>query len=129
MNKKINNLQALRAFAALNVIFYHIIGTSPSYNFQLKTFDFLTGWGANGVDIFFVISGFVMVYIQKNKPRTPKAFLTDRFFRIVPMYWLLTAVIALLLIFLPTSFRQLQWSPKWLLDCFFIPISSSVLIH
>lgn len=49
------------------------------------------GWdsGASGVDIFFVISGFVMAYSGK-KEAAP--FLESRFIRIVPMYWLITAL-------------------------------------
>jgi peptidoglycan/LPS O-acetylase OafA/YrhL len=66
----INNLQILRAFAAINVVLFHIIGTSVSYGQGVVQFSFLEGWGANGVDIFFVISGFVMVYTQLKNPKS-----------------------------------------------------------
>jgi peptidoglycan/LPS O-acetylase OafA/YrhL len=48
-----------------------------------------------GVDCFFVISGFVMVYSSSAMFATPKAgvaFLLKRLARIVPMYWMTTAV-------------------------------------
>ena len=52
----IENLQSLRAFAAINVVLFHILGSSISYGFSLQLLSTFEGWGANGVDIFFVIS-------------------------------------------------------------------------
>ncbi len=101
--KQLWNLQALRAFAALNVVFFHIIGTASAYGYPVNIFAFLTGWGANGVDLFFVISGFVMVYIQHTKDKSPSDFIKDRLLRIAPTYWLLTLVCALLLFATPSS--------------------------
>jgi exopolysaccharide production protein ExoZ len=76
---KINNIQALRAFAAIAVVFYHtdyIIGAHPI--------------GAFGVDVFFVISGFIMARIcDKN----PQFFFRRRLIRIVPPYWFLTILL------------------------------------
>lgn len=43
------------------------------------------GLGAIGVDVFFVISGFVMANAVRGK--TPGQFLSDRFWRIYPAYW------------------------------------------
>ena len=66
------NLQCARAFAALAVVGYHM-GTLP--------------FGQAGVDIFFVISGFIMSVVA---PREGHAFLRRRLIRIVPLYWLTT---------------------------------------
>lgn len=47
--------------------------------------------GASGVDVFFVISGFIMVYVGRERFGQPKAgrtFLTQRILRIGPLYWL-----------------------------------------
>ncbi|MEO6328449.1 MAG: acyltransferase [Ginsengibacter sp.] len=70
----LKNLQVLRAFAALFVVFHH-------YNFlNFKP-------GAFGVDIFFVISGFIISFvIEKDK----ESFFLKRLLRIVPMYFLAT---------------------------------------
>lgn len=54
---KINNLQVLRAFAALNVALFHILGTSTAYGFGLNYMKPLLGWGSNGVDIFLFFLG------------------------------------------------------------------------
>jgi hypothetical protein len=104
----LNNIQALRAFAALNVVFFHIIIASNSYNQGVGFFSFLTGWGANGVDIFFVISGFIMVYIQDKKSRTALSFLYNRIVRIAPIYWLLTILVVSIYFVLPSVFRELK---------------------
>jgi peptidoglycan/LPS O-acetylase OafA/YrhL len=87
-------VQALRAVAALLVVLYHALEvwgdridpTAPG-----------VGWtnGAAGVDIFFVISGFVMVVSSRRLAGKPGAWLTflrHRIVRIVPLYWLLTTV-------------------------------------
>ncbi|RQT14385.1 acyltransferase [Burkholderia contaminans] len=66
------NLQCARAFAALAVVGYHM-GVLP--------------FGQAGVDVFFVISGFIMSVVA---PREGRAFLRKRLIRIVPLYWLTT---------------------------------------
>ena len=67
------NLQLLRAFAALNVVLFHTIGTC-FLRYETDFISYLEGWGANGVDIFFVISGFVMLYTQIDNKRTVKVY-------------------------------------------------------
>lgn len=70
------SLQYLRAIAATAVVVFH---TEWSH----------TVLGAAGVDIFFVISGFVMAMVGDRAP-SPRAFITARALRIVPLYWLVT---------------------------------------
>ena len=52
---------------------------------------------SGGVDLFFVISGFVMVLSTQNRRHDPRAFLMQRFTRIVPFYWVMTFVMAVAL--------------------------------
>jgi peptidoglycan/LPS O-acetylase OafA/YrhL len=108
----INNLQILRAFAAMNVVLLHIIGTSKRYGAPVHALSFLEGWGANGVDLFFVISGFVMVYTQSLKPKAALAFFKNRVIRIVPIYWFLTFSIVALYLVLPSVFSRLHPTVK-----------------
>ncbi|WP_290700469.1 acyltransferase [Amphritea sp.] len=103
----IENLQVLRAFAAINVVFFHIIGTAESYGQPTHLFSVLEGWGANGVDVFFVISGFMMLHIQMKRKRSVVAFYKSRLIRVLPAYWLLTTVVILAFLVAPNAFREL----------------------
>ncbi|ENV34777.1 Exopolysaccharide production protein ExoZ [Acinetobacter gerneri DSM 14967 = CIP 107464 = MTCC 9824] len=104
----LNNIQLLRAFAAINVVFFHIIGISVQYGMPATNFLFMKDWGQNGVDIFFVISGFIMVYIQSKKRKAPLDFFRNRVERIVPIYWILTALLCVLYFILPSAFANTE---------------------
>jgi exopolysaccharide production protein ExoZ len=82
---KLLNVQALRAYGALAVAFYHT-GFSLAIGLRRPI-------GSFGVSIFFVISGFIMAMICDSNPRQ---FLSRRIARIVPLYWLLTALVFLI---------------------------------
>ncbi|MCB2054490.1 MAG: acyltransferase [Geminicoccaceae bacterium] len=106
----LSNLQILRAFAALNVVFYHVIVTSRLYGQPVDHMAFLQDWGQSGVDLFFVISGFVMVHVQARAPRSPAAFLAGRITRIAPVYWGLTLFVVALYYLWPAVFRDMPMS-------------------
>lgn len=87
----------LRGFAALSVVIHHVFAVS---NGSIGRFspDWLTTVGAAGVDVFFVISGFIMYYTSFTGPRSsPSAvtFLKRRVLRIYPIYWICLGVIVL----------------------------------
>ena len=75
----IYSIQYLRAIAALMVAANHVF----AYPYDIET-------GEQGVDIFFVISGFIILYIMEKNQRTYGKFLMSRFFRIAPLYYLIT---------------------------------------
>ena len=95
----LTNIQSLRAFAALNVAMFHAIGAGVAYGMKASLMAPLEGWGANGVDLFFVLSGFLMTLVLTTKygfDRTGlKAYAFNRFMRIFPLYWL-AAIMGLL---------------------------------
>ncbi|MEN7530442.1 acyltransferase [Cupriavidus sp. DL-D2] len=101
----LNNIQILRALAALAVVMFHVIGISKVYGLSTSLVR-IEGWGDCGVDVFFVISGFVMVYTQDRKHRTASEFFKERLLRIVPIYWLLTFAMIALLFVVPAAFRD-----------------------
>ena len=115
----LSNLQYLRAFAAINVVYLHVLIGGNSYNRPSTMFPILGEWGANGVDIFFVISGFVMIYSQINNPKTILKFYKSRLLRIVPIYWLITFTIILLFLFFPDIFRSFNTDVKKSISSFF----------
>jgi exopolysaccharide production protein ExoZ len=86
------SIQALRAIAALLVFWGHAIN---AVHLKIEA-DFPHLYGPFGVDLFFVISGFVMVYSSERlfgQPGAPITFFVRRLARIVPLYWLATAVL------------------------------------
>jgi exopolysaccharide production protein ExoZ len=104
MNEKLNNLQALRAFAAINVAAYHAIGDAAKYRIDTGVLEILNGWGRNGVDIFFVLSGFIMILITSGRDEGPWRFLMRRFVRIVPLYWIVSAVLLFIAMVIPAIY-------------------------
>lgn len=104
----ISNLQVLRAVAAVIVIMLHTINLNPEYGFKSNVLPFFREWGRQGVDIFFVISGFVMVLTQHRKNRAVGGFIMDRIIRIVPIYWVLTIFATLLSLTIPAMVRRLH---------------------
>jgi exopolysaccharide production protein ExoZ len=90
-SQKNDTIQALRFFAALTVVFDHIIYFASSESH--KTLVHVDG--RFGVDIFFVISGFIMISIASRPwhwTETPQSFAWKRFSRIVPLYWIATVL-------------------------------------
>lgn len=86
----LNNLQALRTIAALMVVLLHV-GSIEHLGIKQPLL-----FGHAGVDLFFVISGFVMVYTISKRPVGAGAFFLNRVIRIVPLYWAFTAGLFLL---------------------------------
>ncbi len=90
-------VQALRALAALSVAFTHVVHDALTlwpHSHALAWVYTAMPWGA-GVDVFFVISGFVIVHSSQNLYGTPQAgrrFAARRLARIVPLYWLMTSL-------------------------------------
>ena len=80
--KTLYGIQYLRAVAALAVVVFHAAERSGG-SFRI---------GAAGVDVFFVISGFIMWVMSDSRPLTPARFMLERIQRIVPIYWIVTAV-------------------------------------
>lgn len=119
----INNIQLLRGFAAINVVVFHIIGAASTYHMDVVFFQFLKGWGANGVDIFFVISGFIMLYTEINNRKPVGIFLKNRLIRVVPLYWMATFFIILINFVLPTVFKSMTITPDWAIASLFFTSS------
>ncbi|MFP3546348.1 acyltransferase [Rhizobium sp. SIMBA_035] len=111
--KTLYGIQYLRAFAALAVVVFHAAERTGGH-FAI---------GAAGVDVFFVISGFIMWVISDRRPVTPQRFLLDRIKRIAPSYWLVTGIMVAGA--LAGLFPNLQLSAGHLLgSLFFIPVRS-----
>ena len=112
LQNKIDSIQVLRFFAAFSVMMVHL----PVFEFGI--------WG---VDIFFVISGFIMMYVTENNE---KFFLLKRIFRIVPLYWILTLGVFALAIFVPNVLNNTTANIVHLIkSLFFIPFDKNGTGH
>lgn len=93
---RLDHVQALRGVAAFLVLMAHLMqiegrtATNPILPNQLD-------WGMMGVDLFFVISGFIMVFITRSDRsgggRKVPEFLFARISRIYPLYWIVSAAL------------------------------------
>jgi exopolysaccharide production protein ExoZ len=94
------SIQYLRALAALTVLVSHALyWPLESRNEALLI------TGRLGVEIFFVLSGFIITVIGGEGRFGPVAFARNRIMRIVPMYWLATFLVVALATASPSSFR------------------------
>ncbi|MCX7085678.1 MAG: acyltransferase [Methylococcales bacterium] len=99
---KIDTLQAIRAFASIAVMLFHgtqIIHERLNYLF-LNNF-FIAGF--SGVDIFFVLSGFIILYTSNSNSIDSSIFLKKRFIRIYPIYWLVTLLLVIAFFISPST--------------------------
>lgn len=109
---RLTAVQALRGIAALAVTLAHIIGDiTARTGVELVP---RAAVGAAGVDLFFIISGFIMVYASRGLRGQAvgwSIFLGRRLARVVPLYWLVT------LIYLLLQIAQGKWhviQPDWI---------------
>lgn len=92
----LNGLQIMRGIAAGLVVWHHALEEAEYVRYGGAPPDWLIRIGAAGVDIFFVISGFIMMYTSfaPNKAcPTPAQFVWRRFLRIYPLYWICCGLI------------------------------------
>ncbi|EEW1799930.1 acyltransferase [Escherichia coli] len=85
MNNKIISIHYLRGIAALLVVFFHFRFYLNNVYAQHDLGTLLFGGGAFGVDLFFMISGFIIA-MSTNKTNSPFIFVIRRFFRIYPAF-------------------------------------------
>jgi exopolysaccharide production protein ExoZ len=117
-------VQVLRGIAALMIVFHHYVGTSVERGFAISGLE-RAAVGNAGVDIFFIISGFIMEYTVGSRvfqSGDRGRFVARRLARILPLYWVLTLTAYLIATFLPfvvnssTTTKQLMFSMVLLPD-------------
>ena len=130
-HQKINSLQLLRAIAVGFVVFIHsayfgvpiISSINPTDSFyNLKT------WGTIGVDLFFTISGFIMTIVipAYMKPKGWKDYFAKRMIRIIPLYYLLSVLDALVTVYVHHEALTFQVIIKSLI---FFPVFDKLFIY
>ena len=99
---RLDVVQVLRGVAALLVVGYHGVGyQTASHGDGIE--GFISRTGASGVDLFFMISGFIMVYATRKSSGGAAAaaeFLAKRVARVFPVYLVVTLVYVLTMLVL-----------------------------
>ncbi len=118
----IKNIQALRALAVYLVVLAHSLPTLAMGGLDAARLAF----GLAGVDIFFVISGFIMVVTTDTRETQPGDFIWHRITRVVPLYWLLTLLVFAVALAAPSLVQATRSNPVELVkSLFFIPFVKS----
>ena len=116
----IHGIQYLRGFAAFAVVCFHI---SEQFGGPLAV-------GAAGVDVFFVISGFIMWVTTAGRPADPLRFMWRRIIRIVPLYWIVTLLTTVGILLRPQFFYGHELSlDNFVGSLFFLPVLQDGSLH
>ena len=106
-DKNLQLIQVLRGIASLLVVLFHATANYSDIFHTKFLFDFFQ-FGSAGVDIFFVISGFIITYTALQVLEYPKkllSFLRRRAIRIYPTYWIIISLLLLSQVMLPHFFK------------------------
>src|SRR5664279_2860656 len=117
------HIQVLRFFAAVAVVAFHAAGIAPDgFKVPDGAVAFALSYGGSGVDLFFVISGFIIFYAthrfdaSHGSKLTPAGFLRRRVERIVPLYFFVILAVTILAVTLPATFGTPGWfTPRHIL--------------
>jgi peptidoglycan/LPS O-acetylase OafA/YrhL len=122
---KLSNVEAGRGIAATLVVLYHTTiyyFSTPKY-WTGTALNGLFAFGHSGVEFFFVLSGFIMIWIHRSdigKPSRVGNFAWKRFQRIYPFFWFVFAVTIALLWLLPSSGQAIDRRPSIMLQSFLL---------
>lgn len=120
------SVQYMRAIAALMVVCTHTAwkgeqySTNPMYWFNI---------GGVGVDLFFIISGYIMCHTIFNKKLNVVDFIKARLVRIIPLYWVLTSVALCVYWVAPDKVNSSGGSTSVLYSFILFPTDSKYLIQ
>ena len=91
MRTKLDNLQGLRGVACLLVLGVHAGGWESDFGVSREFLRPFRWFGFAGVDLFFVISGFIIAHTQAGSfgnARAIPGYLFRRFWRVYPLFWI-----------------------------------------
>ncbi len=128
----LSNMQVLRFIAALMVLISHLEREIQNVGIGGSVVSIMDAIGipwSCGVDLFFCISGFLMLYLTWDhfaETGYSFEFLKRRIIRVAPLYWLFTILFAGLALTIPSVILHGDISPwKVFASLFFIPIPRS----
>lgn len=115
--RQVVSVQALRGIAALAVVVAHVF-EHGRLGGAVALF-----MGRFGVEVFFVISGFVITLAAGNGRFDLGKFAIRRFLRVVPLYWGTTLLVAGLALALPSIFKTTTFDLSYFVkSMLFVPV-------
>lgn len=123
MHKKRDyDIDFLRFIAAISVLLFHYtfrgFQADNMTSVSFHEISFLTQYGYLGVNLFFLISGYVILMSAYNQRL--KTFLISRFTRLYPTFWL-AVVVTTVSVFILSSFNQLPTIDQFVLNLTMVP--------
>lgn len=118
--RTICSVQALRAFAAILVLTGHLI-EDIAHRFDPAAIALMRLPWLSGVDIFFAISGFIMVHTcwaDFAREGAAKDFMVQRLIRIVPMYFLFTSAMVAVVLAYPSALGETRNEPAQIVSSY-----------
>ena len=114
---RFHTIQYLRAISALIVVITHALLHPITYvDIPIRRF------GSFGVVLFFVVSGFIIVYTAGDGPFRRWKFLRRRIERVIPLYWIVTFGVAFLALAAPSLLKNTTFTwPQFIGSLLFIP--------
>ena len=95
---RLSGVEALRGIAATTVVLYHV-ARHVNRGMGAPTLVHATQFGHAGVDLFFVLSGFIILFVHARdigRPERWQHYVARRFMRVYPTFWVALAITALL---------------------------------
>jgi exopolysaccharide production protein ExoZ len=120
---KIRNIQALRGVAVLSVVLFHLAIIEQKYGGAKTILPDMMGFGIFGVDLFFVISGFVIVTVTRGQfqdARKALKFLYHRVSRIYPAYWVYSLLVLGIFLYNPLWVNSSQGNRVHMISSFLL---------
>ena len=107
---KLLGVEAVRGIAALMVVLFHagVLLSGPK-DYGRPPFAGAFSSGRAGVDVFFVLSGFIITFIHTadiGRPGRLVSFARKRLLRIYPSYWVCTLILLAIMLISPTPDRR-----------------------
>ena len=121
--KRIQNIQALRGIAVSSVVLMHLMIMEKKFGGAQTLLSGTMIFRFFGVDLFFIMSGFLMVTITRGKFQDPvKAlkFLYARLAKIYPIYWIFTSLVLIVYLIRPEWVNSYQGNQVHILSSFLL---------
>jgi len=119
------SIQYMRAIAAIMVVLHHIAWKGKQYSTAPISWYHI---GEAGVDLFFIISGYVMCMTTERKNNVVE-FLVARIKRIIPLYWFLSIISLIIYLLYPDKVNSSGGKTNIFASFFLFPVEDKYLIQ